>query len=87
MEVALVDSVPAFFFFCTNVNFFDYLVSLLEHNCLGPLQFLAACSLQGTQPNIPRANSGNRFLPGKVKDESDGLWAVTPAAVLSPVSG
>lgn len=78
----------------TNVDFSDHPVSLLECNCLGPSQFLesgvqgvswsqvwlcAACRV--TQPNLPRAL-------GKVKDESTGLWAVTPCCCpVSCVSG
>lgn len=84
----------------TNVDFSDHLVSLLECNCLGPSQFLES-GVQGvswsqvwlctacrvTQPNLPRA-SGLGFLMGKVKDESDGLWAVTPCSCsVSCVSG
>lgn len=76
MEVALVDTVSRLSL--TNVDFSDHLVSLLEHNCLGPLQFLesgaqgvslsqvwlsAAC--RGPSQISPGQTLGRGFLVGK----------------------
>lgn len=64
----------------TNVDLSEQLLSLLECNCLGPLQFLesgvqggevelepglAVCSSQAIRPALPRA-LGLGFLLGKV---------------------